>query len=790
MNDPDNIGQSINTTTEHMNEIVSNINTREMDIDSKKRKLEKIKQAEIERNRHLQVYLEQLSSKSALLKDAESQFVQERKEADEKLSSEIQESITKIDNNIQTLKKMQQEKAQNEQEINSLKDQINQFEEELLALEKKDLEAEQILYEMVTRPFTNEEITHEIQQTENTDKAAVEAMLNLTIKTIYNLRQKISEEKKKTVMLKDEFHKVVKEIKTNDQISYENQLNKDDDLLLYYNPLTGKVDMTQFNQVDSRVKALKRREKRIDKEIDEINSKKPQFRSKFTETKLNIEKINNEKQKYESQLLNFKVDFNPEYNTALTNQIEQVQTNRSIFERKLKKWRQKIRELESNESQLHRTLRSLTELEIEAEQKSLQIASLANENHRIETENAQKEHEERMNEQMLVNELSDLQRRIALNSAEFEEMIQKHENFEKSVLNDFDWMRSNLIPPELQEATKHSEVTDFGLEKRFLSTFSKPSFENSNSEDEKSGLNETTGSSSLFSFTQSDKSNSNKINHSKSEKTVLFKNRPKPKIVQKKNGKSKSDTDDDDSEFGLLKVDSKLANKIARMKQSKERIRRESLKILAQVRSLSEAREFTMKEVRVMQNRLNQESFNLQKLQIEASKSGYKNQGLLSTQQTQVRATDVISEMKERISEIRQSLRERRNKIDHKSEILHRIEKVNPSTNINSNPEIQPLFLIEDGERVVDRFLARKRLCERADRKVEVAKDVLDGFCELYQKVRDELRTWKVKVAGSSIDYMNYAYLNDGQSLDQKVLMKEWIDFMQESCKRFRNSGI
>lgn len=790
MNNPDNLGQSINTTTEHMNEIVSNINTREMDIDSKKRKLEKIKQAEIERNRHLQVYLEQLSSKSALLKDAESQFVQERKEADEKLSSEIQESITKIDNNIQTLKKMQQEKAQNEQEINSLKDQINQFEEELLALEKKDLEAEQILYEMVTRPFTNEEITHEIQQTENTDKAAVEAMLNLTIKTIYNLRQKISEEKKKTVMLKDEFHKVVKEIKTNDQISYENQLNKDDDLLLYYNPLTGKVDMTQFNQVDSRVKALKRREKRIDKEIDEINSKKPQFRSKFTETKLNIEKINNEKQKYESQLLNFKVDFNPEYNTALTSQIEQVQTNRSIFERKLKKWRQKIRELESNESQLHRTLRSLTELEIEAEQKSLQIASLANENHRIETENAQREHEERMNEQMLVNELSDLQRRIALNSAEFEEMIQKHENFEKSVLNDFDWMRSNLIPPELQEATKHSEVTDFGLEKRFLSTFSKPSFENSNSEDEKSGLNETTGSSSLFSFTQSDKSNSNKINHSKSEKTVLFKNRPKPKIVQKKNGKSKSDTDDDDSEFGLLKVDSKLANKIARMKQSKERIRRESLKILAQVRSLSEAREFTMKEVRVMQNRLNQESFNLQKLQIEASKSGYINQGLLSTQQTQVRATDVISEMKERISEIRQSLRERRNKIDHKSEILHRIEKVNPSTNINSNPEIQPLFLIEDGERVVDRFLARKRLCERSDRKVEVAKDVLDGFCELYQKVRDELRTWKVKVAGSSIDYMNYAYLNDGQSLDQKVLMKEWIDFMQESCKRFRNSGI
>ncbi|KAK8900663.1 hypothetical protein M9Y10_002993 [Tritrichomonas musculus] len=790
MNDPDNLGQSINTTTEHMNEIVSNINTREMDIDSKKRKLEKIKQAEIERNRHLQVYLEQLSSKSALLKDAESQFVQERKEADEKLSSEIQESITKIDNNIQTLKKMQQEKAQNEQEINSLKDQINQFEEELLALEKKDLEAEQILYEMVTRPFTNEEITHEIQQTENTDKAAVEAMLNLTIKTIYNLRQKISEEKKKTVMLKDEFHKVVKEIKTNDQISYENQLNKDDDLLLYYNPLTGKVDMTQFNQVDSRVKALKRREKRIDKEIDEINSKKPQFRSKFTETKLNIEKINNEKQKYESQLLNFKVDFNPEYNTALTSQIEQVQTNRSIFERKLKKWRQKIRELESNESQLHRTLRSLTELEIEAEQKSLQIASLANENHRIETENAQREHEERMNEQMLVNELSDLQRRIALNSAEFEEMIQKHENFERSVLNDFDWMRSNLIPPELQEATKHSEVTDFGLEKRFLSTFSKPSFENSNSEDEKSGLNETTGSSSLFSFTQSDKSNSNKINHSKSEKTVLFKNRPKPKIVQKKNGKSKSDTDDDDSEFGLLKVDSKLANKIARMKQSKERIRRESLKILAQVRSLSEAREFTMKEVRVMQNRLNQESFNLQKLQIEASKSGYINQGLLSTQQTQVRATDVISEMKERISEIRQSLRERRNKIDHKSEILHRIEKVNPSTNINSNHEIQPLFLIEDGERVVDRFLARKRLCERADRKVEVAKDVLDGFCELYQKVRDELRTWKVKVAGSNIDYMNYAYLNDGQSLDQKVLMKEWIDFMQESCKRFRNSGI
>lgn len=779
MEETESFNRTLNATTEHMNDIVTNINYREIEIESKKRQLEKIKIKEIERSKHLQIYLEQLSSQSAALKEEETQFQMLRKEEDEKLSTAIQESIANIDKNIQTLKKMQTEKVNNEQEINILKEKITQFEEDLLKLEKKDLEAEKILYELVTRPFTNEEIKQEVQQSEKTDKDAVQAMLNLTLKTIYNLRQKITEEKKKRSALKDEFNTITTNLRKEDQINYENQLNqlnntnsnKGNDLLLYYNPITGKVDMTQYNQVDSRVKSLKRRDKRIDKEMSEINSKKPQIITKFNEKKFSIEKINNEKQKYDSKLLAFKVDFNPDYNNALTSQINQIQTDKVNFERKLKKSKQKLILLENTENQLHKKLRTLTEMEIDAEQSSLKIASFANENHRIETENAQRENEELIKEQELVSELSDLQKEIATKTAEFDDMIQRHQKFENEILNDEDWQKMNLLPPELDAAMKHSNVSNFGLPLRVpeMNNFSFSSSSNSqNSVNSNSnfltslqgGFENGEGStySSYFSFTQSGKNESQK--KSASEKKL--------KAFEKSNS-------------ALASIDSSMAKKIARMKQRKEKIRHESLKILAKVRGQIEVKEFAMKEIRVMQAKLHQESFNLQKLQLEASKKDAQKENLSAGHQI-VRTSDEINFIKDRIQQVRVSNRDRRGKIDEKSAILHRIEKVSSYTNSNSEPSlsVHPNFIIQDGERVVDRILARRKLCQEADRKVEVAQDVLNGFCEFYQKLREELRIWYKK---------NQRSIN-GNDDDETDILKKWIELMQESCKRFRNCGI
>lgn len=786
MQEPESLGQTLNATTEHMNDIVININSREMGIDSKKRKLEKIKNQEIERNKHLQLYLEQLSSQSALLKDAESQFIKERKEEDDKLSTEIQEKIANIDNNIQTLKKMQTEKAKNEESINQYKDKINQFDEELLSLEKKDLEAEQVLYELVTRPFTTEEITHEIQQSENTEKAAVEAILNLTLKTIHDLRQKISEEKKKRSILKDEFNTISKDLRMKDQISYEEQLNQlndgnhnqNNDILLFYNPITGKVDMTEFNNVDSRVKSLKRKEKRIDKEIDEINSKKPLFYTKFNEKKLNIQKTNNEKQKYESKMLNFKVDFNPEYNNVLTSQISQVQTDKVNFEKKLKKSKQKLFLLENTENKLHKKLRKLTESEIETEQTSLKLASFENENHRIETLNSQIENEEKLNEQRLVDELSDLQKRIAMRTAEFDDMIQRHSEFEQTILNDADWQRSHLIPPELKMAVKHSNVADFGLQIRIPEPFNFSELSSNSSFLNTIGGSDKKSSSSYFSFTQSDK---------KSSQTESFKN----KNNSIKNSKSIQKVDDSKSEnflkeanLMLKSVDPSLSKRIAKMKQAKEKVRRESIKVLAKVRSLTETKTFTLKEVKVTQAKLHQESFNLQKLQVELSRKESQNDRQLANHLT-IRVTDEIAVIKDRIERLRLTNRERRNTIDHKTDILHRIEKVSSYTNAESEPqlEVHPIFVIQDGERVIDRVLARRKLCIESDRKVSVAKDTLDGFCEFYQRVREEQRKW-YRMAKSDKNY------EGDVEVDETDLLKKWIEYLQDSCVRFRNCGI
>lgn len=772
MEEPQSFKRTLDATTEHMNDIVTNINSREIDLESKKRKLEKYKSQAIERNKHLQLVLEQLSSQSALLKDAETEFRTKVKDEDQKLSTAIQENITNIDNTIQTLKKMQAEKAHNEQEINILKEKITQFEEELLQLEKKDLEAEQILYELVTRPFTNEQITQEVQQYENTDKAAVEAILNLTLKTIYNLRQKISEEKKKGATLKDEFNTITQDLRKKDQIDYENQLNqlnddnsnnKGNDLLLFYNPITGKVDMTQFNQVDSRVKSLKRRDKRIDKEINEINSKRPQYLTKFNETKFTIEKIKNEKQNYESKLLNFKADFNPDYNNMLTNQISQVQTDKATFEKKLKKSKQKLTLLENTESQLHKKLRNLTELEIDTEQNSLKIASYENENHRIETQNAQRDHEEQLKEQELVSDLTDLQKKIASKTAEFDDMIERHQNFEREILNDEDWQKLHLVPPELDAAMKHNDVSNFGLQwsitdpSQNSSTFSEPS------QNSMENFLNTEGSaySSYFSFTQSG-----------SQKKLKG---------SQKVGKLKASQKSDNA---LLSVDPSLAKKLSRMKAKKEKIRGESLKILAKVRGQIEAKQFTLREIRVMQARLHQESFALQKLQLEISKNEAKRTSLESGHQI-VRKSDEIDIIKDRIQQTRMMNRDRRNKIDQKTDVLHRIEKVSSYTDSKSQPSngAHPIFLIQDGERVVDRLIARRKLCLEADRKVGVAQDVLDGFCELYQKVREELRAWyRLNESGGV-----FGYGNEG---DENEMLKKWIELMQESCKRFRNCGI
>ncbi|OHT04679.1 hypothetical protein TRFO_27759 [Tritrichomonas foetus] len=630
------IEHTIHATTSKIGDFASSLNAREINLSKKQRKLEKIKKLEIERSNNIENYMKQLSDRSHSFKSESVVFLKEYSDREKNISQEIQKFSKKIDNRINRLKNFQTEKMENEKELNHLHKLIFDAEEEIQILEGKDLDAERVLYELTTKPFTEKDINHELRQARKSEKTAVDAILHLNYRLIHDLRQQISEEKQKKTFLREEYFKLMKE-----------------------NPII-QIDKSKLLQIESNVKALKRREKRIDKEITEITDKKPALKSRISEMKLKLKKIEIEKEKFENKKMNFHVDYHPEYYSSLTDQINKVKLKSYVLNRKLKKSKKKLTELNTIINHLHRKNRQLTEIEIDMEHDSLEIHAKINESHQIELEWQRRDQDDKYTEQKLIHELTELQKLIAAGTGEFDSLIQHQNEFEET----------------LKE--KNKEI----------------------------------------------------------------------KELKKLNYSSNSFINDE--------ISSRLKSSINKLKNLKQKIKEDSLKLLANVRNLSENNNFTKKELNVLQAKLHQENFYLHKLEVEKAKFHLEEPP---------RTSEAIIDLKNRLNKTRLNIQCARSRIDDKRDILSRIAKVNNLSGANA------LFVIEDGERVIDRSQKRKDICNESSERVERAKNVLNSFCEFYQVIRNEQRTWE-------------------NEKSPNFQLQKWIDIMHDICRKFRCFGI
>lgn len=721
MDETQSIESALHKTTEELSEKAANINTKEIELETKRRQLEILKEKIIQRETRLQLYIQQLSTKSESLKQEEQQYGKKLKEQEEELSQEISKNLKKIDKKIQKLKNIQKAKIENDKEINQINGKIGQYEEEMLTLEKKDLKAEKILYELTTRPFSPEEINNEIKKCDDTDIDAIRALLHLTYHQISELRQEISIEKRKRATTRNEYARMIEKVKEGDSNSLQEMLNnkyfttnKPKDIP-FYNPITGKVDTRQFKEIETRVNVLKQKENRIDKEINNINSKKPLFSHKFNEMQVSFQRIEIEKERYNAKLLDFSTSCNPEYLNSLSKKKEAIEIELEKSTTKLEKSKKKLYKLQAIENSLVHKLRSLTEIEIDIEHRSLQLQSVVNEIHQIELDNEKLSFQQEIEEQMLVSTLSDLQRLVALHSKEFDELIERHRKFEEEMIHTEQLNRASLLPTELINSTQQDETSEIG--NMFQSSLIELDYEN-----------------------------------------LSFK---------------------DNEQI-------KMKKKIERLKKLKEKVRNDSLKLLAKVRNQNENNAFQSKEIRALQGKMHQESFELYKMQTELAKEKQRKQD--ATIESFDRSTDKMNFIRDRMEMLRSSIVEKRGKIQAKNEILLRIERVN---NINSSngyygPDMQrPMLLIEDSERVYDRAMERRRICQDADRKVENARKLLDGFCRLYQNIREEVRIWTKNQGNCSIYNTTV-----GQSINVNDKLMDWVETMKDTCFAFRDSGV
>ena len=643
MNDENTpISHSLKLTTSKFGDIATDLTKREIFIAKKAQKLEKIKQLELERGKSIDTYLKQLSENSTVFKEESIDFLKQYSEKEDQIANNIQKITLKIDKRIQQLKSFQQEKIENENELNTLKSQISEREEELKQVEEDNIRAEQVLYEMTTKPFNEIEMKNELQQIQKTEKTAVDALLRLNYKLIHDLRQQISEERQKITIQKEEFYKVLKDYPVK-------ILNKDE---LY--------------ELKAKVKALKRREMRIDREMKEIANKHPEINKHISELKLAIHKINLQKDNIDSKNLNFMTDYNPDLYISLSEQINKVRNTSHYVQKKLKKSKEKLSELNTITDMMHRKLRALTEMEIDMEHDSLQIASQINQSHQIELDWTQMIQDEKTKESEMIAEISELQRRIASGTGEFDDLIEHHNRFETIMKNELDMQ--NIMK---SQSDKDSPVNS------------------------------------------------------------------KTKYVNQR--------------------------KINTLKAENEKIRDESLKLLASIRNISESKKFMRKEIKILQAKLHQEKFYLNKLQLEQKKQ-------IEINQASPRTSEAIQNIKDEILQRRERIKAVRGRIDDKQDVLNRISKVN---NISGNNSI---FVIEDTERVIDRQNQRNTIIATSKDRENKYQSILNQFCDFYQKIREEKRKW------ANIDSSNF--------LDQKTLFNEWVEIMQNVCRNFRIFGI
>lgn len=387
------------------------------------------------RARELDNYMIDLSQKSKRLKDQSGHFFETNKIQKVELGQSISQANEVYDKQIQNLQQMEEKKNIMNKELRRLQNMIKDAEEKQKELDEKSLKAEQTLNELVTKPFSQLEIKKEIDGVLNDESIAVKALLNLNCRLIHDLRQKITEEKQRGELMKQEF---------------DNQINQ----------LTViQVSKKPFKAQQKQNSIMERRILRIEKEIKNIQGEKKQIHDQIQKTKKELKDVIKERAKLEQSILQYMADYNTEYSSSL---IEKIALTREEFQhvskRLLKNKKKKSEILEYNFN-LKKHERKLSEQEIQTKHDTLIIESELN---KLKNENIEYNmnlDNQKFLEQEYLTELSDLQRRIAEVSADFELLAQSTKSYVEDQSFSPKYQESPLVHELQKKLAKYEKIT-------------------------------------------------------------------------------------------------------------------------------------------------------------------------------------------------------------------------------------------------------------------------------------------------------------------------------------------
>ena len=614
MKGPPRLASALSRATSTLNSAVVNIESREAELSKQQANLAALDRDQIARTTQLENYTSQIYEQSKAMREENETFYKSITQKERDIQLRIEDANTRYGEHIRNLRNIERQKSDLQADITRLSQKIENAEQEQRVLDQRDAKAECQLFEYATKPFSRLEISEALTESYLNEVAAVKTLLRLHLSLIHDLRLRISEEKLKRKVQKSEFKKLLSEVE----------------------PVV--IDKTEAKQHTKLINKMERREMRIEREMQEIAEMIPVLKMNIASKKHAIKKAAATREKVEGETVRFKADFNPKYNAVLREQIARIVDDYEDTARRIKASRKKYRALGDKKLAAKQRIRDLKSLELEMDHEDLTLQAELNKIKKAFVESERKAEEDQLLEHELVTTLADLQKEIAVRSAEFDQMVEE-----------------NRIKREEK------------LERP--------------SEDNKT---------------------------------------------------------------------------LRKMKEAIDRTKKESLAVLAEVRTLNERNSFSQKELRTAQAQLHLEQYRKEKLELKQQRrSKVCHHG----------NTVAIELLKDRIAGLRESNKARHTRIHTKSDLLRRIESVN-----DVGSHLAP-FLVEDTEKVIDRLDLRKRRIAESAQRVERAIHTVNRFAEFYRVIKAEIGRW------------TYSEEADGK-------LNEWVAQLAITCRSFRDCGV
>ena len=396
------LASSLSRATSSLNSAVANIEAREANLSKQQANLASLNRDEIARTTQLENYSSQIFEQSKAMRAENETFYKSVSQKERDIQLRIEDANARYGEHIRNLRNIEHQKAELQTDIGRLSQKIESAEKEQHALEQRDARAELQLFEYVTKPFSRLEISEALTEGYLSEVAAVKTLLRLHLGLIHDLRMRISEEKLKRKVQKGEFKKLLGNVET------------------------VVIDRSEEERCLKVVDKMRRRLNRIEREMSEIAELRPVLKMSIASKKGAIKKAISERDRFEGETVKYKAEFNPKYNAVIREQIARIKEEEDEVARHIKRRRRKCKLLNEKKLEVKQKIRELNEIELEMDHVDLTLQAEMNQTKREYVEAERKAEEDGLLEQQLVTTLADLQKEIAIRSAEFDQMVEAH----------------------------------------------------------------------------------------------------------------------------------------------------------------------------------------------------------------------------------------------------------------------------------------------------------------------------------------------------------------------------